>query len=310
MFGIELLNNTGIQFIGDKSSLENETKTLIVVGIARGGTSLVAGSLHHLGIFGGDKSVPPVFEDVRLSTAFEQNNLKEAQQIIEEYNERYHTWCFKRPGSIDYNEKLHNMCRNPIYLFIFKDIFAVSNRNSISMKFDVISGLNKAHNDYSKVINFISNNNLNGFLFSYEKVMANKELFVDLLIDIIGKNKVTSEQKASALNFIEPNPKAYRITRGIGQIGSVEQTQVIGWGKYAHSHEPATVELYINDKLVAIKVAQDFRQGVLDQKIHPTGNCGYVFDLSKTPLQDGDKVSVKVEGDVVFLKNSDQIFKI
>jgi len=312
MFGLDLLNNTGIQFIGDKNKLLSKEKTLIVVGIARGGTSLIAGTLDHLGVFTGDLSRKPVFEDVRLASAFEENDMKKASNIVNEYNEKYTTWAFKRPGSINYNEKIDSLCRNPIYLFVFKDIFAVSNRNSISMKSDVLSGLQKAHQDYSKVLSFISNNDLTGFLFSYEKIMVNKEAFVDLLVDVIGEENVTPTQKKSALNFIEPNPKAYlnasRITRGIGQIGSVQKSRVIGWGKYIASEKTAIAELYINDKLVDAVEAKDFRQNALDNKIHSTGHCGYVFNL-KTPLNGGDKVSVKLSEDVEFLKNSNQIFK-
>ena len=314
MFGIELLNNTGIQFIGNKSSLEQEEKTLVVVGIARGGTSLVAGTLHHLGVFTGDRSRPPVFEDVRLAEAFEKGDFQEAKLIIDDYNEKYKQWSFKRPAAINYIDKLHSMCRNPIYLFIFKDIFAVSNRNNISMKSDVVSGLKKAHDDYAKVVNFISNNDLNGFFFSYEKVMANKDAFVDVLVDVVGKKNVSEEQKLSALTFIEPNPKEYlnasRVTRGQGQIGSVEETKVIGWAKYVHSHKPGTVELYVNNELVATAIAKDFRQGALDNNIHPTGHCGYMFDLTNSPLKEGDIVSVKLEDEVNFLNNSNQVFKL
>jgi len=312
MFGLKLLNNTGIKFIGNKKVLDEEVKTFIVVGIARGGTSLVAGTLHHLGVFTGDKSVPPVFEDVRLASCFETKNNKEAKNVISEYNSKYNIWGFKRPNSINYNEKLYKMTRNPIFLFIFKDIFTVSNRNSISMKSDVVSGLKNAHNDYGKVLEFISTYDLNGFLFSYEKIMSNKENFVDLLIDIIGKDKVSENQKLSALNFIEPNPEAYlnasRITQGEGQIGSVSETKIMGWAKYIHSNEPGEVELYINDVLVDTVVAKDFRQGLLDTKVHATGHCGYMFDLSQRPLKNGDKVSVKLKDDVLFLRNSHQIF--
>jgi len=312
MFGLDLLNNTGIQFIGDQQKLLSKEKTLIVVGIARGGTSLIAGTLDHLGIFTGDLSNKPVFEDVKLATSFENNDIEKATDIINEYNNKNNCWAFKRPRSINYNDKINSLCRNPIYLFVFKDIFAVSNRNNISMKSDIISGLQKAHQDYSKILEFISNNDLTGFLFSYEKVMGNKEAFVDLLIDVIGQENVTQNERESALNFIEPNPKEYlhvsRITRGIGQIGSIQENCVVGWGKYAASEKTAIAELYINDKLIDSVEAKDFRQHALDSKIHSSGHCGYVFNL-KTPLIDGDKVSVKLSEDVEFLRNSNQIFK-
>lgn len=312
MTSIELLNNKGVHYIGNSEALEKAEKTLIVVGVARGGTSLIAGTLYHLGIFTGDKSVPPVFEDVRLATVFETGDEDEAHRIIEAYNEDHEVWGFKRPAAIDYIDKLHEICRNPIYLFVFKDIFAIANRNRISMKLDLLEGLKKAHHDYEKTLNFITEKNVNGFLFSYEKIMENKKLFVDTMAGLAGEGCVSDEQKNAALHFIEPNPQPYlnasRITRSIGQIGGVEKNKVFGWGKYLYIDEPATVELYVNDNLVATTIAKDFRQNLLDKKVHPTGHCGYLFDLSKTPLKDGDKVSAKLKDDVLFLKGSDTTY--
>jgi len=264
MIGIEKLNNTGIQIIGNKEKFNEKEKTYIVVGVARGGTSLVAGVLDNLGVFTGDRSVKPVFEDLRLANTFERNNMVEMKKVIDEYNSNHTSWCFKRPSIINYLSKLDKHFRNPIYLFIFKDIFAVSNRNNISMKLDVVNGLSKAYDDYGKILNFISKKEVNGLLLSYEKVMQNKEGFVDTLVDIIGTTNVSPIQKEKALDFIEPNPADYlnasRINRGIGQIGALTKEKVQGWGKYVESNEPAIVELYINNKLVESMQANQFRQ--------------------------------------------------
>lgn len=310
MSGMELLKNTGIQFIGNEKALQEDRKTIIVLGVARGGTSLVAGILDHLGIYGGERSVKPVFEDLNLAEAFEKNNKEEAINIINQYNNNG-IWYFKRPGALDYTDQLDEKCVNPIYLIIFKDIFAVSNRNNISMKTDVVMGLQKAYDDYGKLLKFISTNNINGFLFSYEKVMQNKEKLVDSIISAIGSEKVSEQQKESALRFIEPNPTEYlnasRITRSIGNLGTVNATAVIGWGKYVHSNEPAIVELYVNKKLLKEMYANDFRQHLLDSGQHPTGCCGFYFDLTETPLKTGDSISVKVKDDVLDLKGSPYI---
>lgn len=312
MIGIEQLSNSGVKYIGKEGALKENKKTLIVVGVARGGTSLISGSLDHLGVFTGDLSRKPVFEDVRLANAFENDNTK-AATIIEEYNEKHDIWSFKRPLSVNYIDQIDRLFRNPIYLFIFKDIFSISNRNTISMKLGVINGLVDAHDNYGKILAFIKNNNVNGFLFSYDKIMQNKKAFIDTLISLIGEDNVTNEQKNSAIMFIEPNSKEYldssRITKSIGQIGNISEFKVIGWGKYLFSDRPARIELYINDELKEVKLAKDFRKHTLDSKTHSTGECGFSFDLTNYPLKNGDKVSAKLTDDVMFLKNSDQIFK-
>lgn len=309
--GIEQLNNKGIQYIGNPEAVLSKEKTLIVVGVARGGTSLIAGTLDKLGIFTGEGSHQPIFEDARLATAFENSNFESAKETIVEYNS-HETWLFKRPSSLKYLNKIDTLVRNPVYLIVFKDIFSVSNRNSISMKTDIVGGLRKAYGDYEKILNFIEKSSPNAFLFSYEKLMGNKEFFIDTMIELVG-GEVTAKQKNDALLFIEPNPESYldasRITKSIGQIGSVKKNLIIGWAKYAHSNKEATVQLYINSVLVASKKANDFRQHTLDKKIHKTGYCGYVFELKDKPLKDGDIVSVKLEDEVVFLNGSNYKYK-
>lgn len=307
---LKSLENKGIVNIGNFSV--NDERTIIVVGVARGGTSLIAGLLSHLGVFIGDRSKEPVFEDVKLAELFEQKSYDKAKNVIDEYNAKYKIWAFKRPSSIDYLDKVHKTVRNPFYIFIFKDVLSIANRNSISMKMDIIHGLQRAQNDYDRILKFITKTDLNGLVMSYEKVMQNNEDLINALVSIIGTNEVSKSQINNAKKFINPNSKEYldltRITKSIGRIGSIQKDKVIGWGKYLHSNEPAEVELYINNKLVETKLAKDFRKNVLDSGQHPTGYCGYVFSLNDNMLMTGDVVSVKLKDDVNYLKGSNVKF--
>lgn len=310
-FGIKDLENTGIKWIGDEKILSYPTKTFVVVGVARGGTSLISGVLDNLGVFTGESSKKPVFEDVCLAKSFELKDQEKQKEIISKYNDMHNIWSFKRPSSIDYLKELKKLLRNPVFLFVFKDVFAIASRNEISMKTDVLKGMLKAHDSYGKVLDFISDSEVNGFLFSYEKIMSNKEYFIDILSDAVCLDGDVEAFKNNALNFVRPNPADYldasRITKGQGQIGVVKKDKVVGWGKYLSSNDPAKVELYINDTLVDTAVANEFRQHLRENGIHPTGMCGYSFSL-KNMLRRGDKVSVKLSDDVHFLKNSGKVF--
>lgn len=311
MSGFEKLYNTGIHFVGNEADVFAPKKTLVVMGVARGGTSLISGALEKLGVFTGEQSTPPVYEDIQLATAFEKNDLQKVNEVIERYNSLHDIWAFKRPSSINYCDKMHKLLRNPVYLFIFKDMMSVSKRNSISMKYDFKEELVKSHKSYEKIINFIAGNELNAYFFSYDKIMQNKELFVDLLIKVVDPN-IGAVKKQAALKFITPNPRAYlnvsRVTLGAGRVEEIDKFHVKGWGKYISSVEPAEVELYVNDKLVDKTIAKNFRKDLVDNKMHSTGHCGYVFQL-KDPLKNGDKISVKLSDDVNMLQNSNQIWK-
>jgi len=128
---------------------------------------------------------------------------------------------------------------------------------------------------------------------------ANKNLdqaFLNLeQIDILGLTE-SMDAFYSRLHYI------------LNWVGNVLKDKVFGWGKYLSSDKPAKAELYINDELREVKVAKDFRQHVFDSKKHSTGKCGFEFDLSGRTLADGDKISVKLSEDKIYLKNSGWIF--
>lgn len=308
---IEKLSNKGMVFIGDTSALESKDKTFIVVGVARGGTSAVAGSLGSLGVFMGANAPKPIYEDFDLSRKLESGNYQEAFQLIKQYDESHAVWGFKRPSIINYFDRLHPMLRNPIYLFVFRDIFSIANRNSISMKSGVVDGLLKAQKDYDTILNFIVNNNINAYLLSYEKIMQDKGYFVNNLVKLLGVNNVKEYQVSAALDFIEPNPKDYldssRITKSIGTIGGVQSNLVFGWAKYSSDERVGVVELYINNEYVSSAKANEFRGNVLDAGLHSTGHCGFSFRLDQS-LNNGDVVSVKLSDDIDFLSNSNKVF--
>ena len=301
---IDKLVNKGISIIGDYDNLINiKEKTLIVVGIARGGTSMISGSLNHLGIFTGLKSGAPVFEDVHLSNAIESKNMSDTVKIIDEYNNQHDIWAFKRPSMINYLSQLHREFRNPIYLFVFKDIASIAARNNISMQAEVIKNINNAQKDYQKVIDFINNTeNLNGMFLSYEKIMNNKDEFLDSIVSLIGRDTVTEEKIKKAKNFIEPNPKDYldksRITKGQGNIEQVNDRIISGWAFYVYTLKSPIVELVINGQVISQIQANMLRKDLLEKSMHKTGLCGFKFDLPEGTIKKTDDVVVRIIDDI------------
>ena len=298
---IEKLHNNGIAFFGDKRKLSQKQKTLIVLGVARGGTSVISGTLDCLGVFTGERSREPVYEDVLLAEAIEKSDTKEVQAIIEKYDDEHTLWSFKRPSLIDSIEKIHPYFHNPIYLIIFKDIFAIANRNNISMKQNMLIGIEKAQNDYGKIVNFLKGHKeLNYFTFSYEKIMQKKELFVDTLVDLVGRESINQDKIQQALDFIEPNPSKYldisRNTKSAGKVEEITPDSVKGWGKYVLKDEPAMVELWINDKVIKSMIA--------DNQHKLQDGYGFTFDLSDVQVEEKDEIAVKFIGDVLFLNGS------
>lgn len=298
---IKQLENKGFAFLNTKK-VNTEKRQIVVIGTARGGTSLVAGALHNLGVFTGDKSNPPVFEDVLLSNAFENNELETAKSIVKRYSDEHFVWAWKRPAALNYLDKVEQVIPNPFYIFIFKDIFAIANRNSISMQADIGKGLQNALTDYSKIVDFVSHTDKPTMLVSAEKALQNKESFVNALIEL-NKNIVDlSENSQKAIDFIMPNPKEYlditRNTKSIGSIDLLSCTRVKGWAKNVHNENPVHIDILIAGELKLRFLANDLRNDLIAKNLSRNGLCGFDVDISNLGLEPGIEVEVKVESDI------------
>ena len=188
------LINKGVAVVGE--NYDSEKKPIVVVGVARGGTSLVAGALSHLGVFMGDRAMAPVFEDVRLSEHFESKDLFAAKRVVDEYTEMHDLWGWKRPSSLNYLQDVDTLLDSPKYIFIFKDVFSIGQRNKISMLSDVVVGMEKAMESYSKILTFIKKNNPSAMFASYDKVIAHSDHFIKSLVSFC--NISPSEDQVAA----------------------------------------------------------------------------------------------------------------
>lgn len=299
---MDSLENTGISVIGIRS--ENR-RPVIVIGPARGGTSMVAGALAKLGVFMGDLSRPPVYEDVRLSKAIEANDLAAARLIVADYDSRYPIWGWKRPSSIDYLPLVDDLFDRPIYIFVFKDIFSIAMRNSISMLRDIFLGMEDANRKFGQAISFLRQRNPRAMLVSYDKALLRPDLFVNALIDFCGLD-VAEDCLREAIEFIRPNPADYldssRITKSQGNLGGLVGNSVRGWARYVDARKSAVVDIYLNDVLVG-STSADLPRADLEKLFGIS--CAFSLDLPEgLKVGPADVLRARVSGDVVDIGNS------
>ncbi|WBA17123.1 hypothetical protein [Salinivibrio kushneri] len=308
---VEKLKNRGFTFL-NLEKLSHTKRQIIVVGCARGGTSLVAGALHHLGIFGGIKSAAPVFEDVHLSTAFENKDEQDISDIISEYNERHDIWFWKRPSALKYLDEVDGHFTHPLYIFIFKDIFSIANRNSISMKSDIAEGLKGALEDYYRIVDFIQKTHQPVMLVSAEKALQNKLEFVDALAEV-NADLLPLSNKEKAVEFITPNPAHYldatRKTKSKGNLEYFSLQEAKGWAKRLYDDESVKVQLIVNENIVKTFVADQHRQDLIDLKISNTGKHGFNVDITDVEIEMHDNVHFIVEDDITTINHGDIIVK-
>ena len=144
--------------------------------------------------------------------------------------------------------------------------------------------------------------NLNGMFLSYEKIMNNKDEFLDSIVSLIGRDTVTEEKIKNAKNFIEPNPKDYldksRITKGQGNIEQVNDRIISGWAFYVYTLKSPIVELVINGQVISQIQANMLRKDLLEKSMHKTGLCGFKFDLPEGTIKKTDDVVVRIIDDI------------
>ena len=298
----EALINKGVAAIGQPRT---ENSPIVVVGTARGGTSMLAGALAKLGVFMGERAVPPVYEDVHLSTAFEDRDHDQVSRIVNEYGKNYARWGWKRPSAIAYLDDVERLLPEPSYIFIFKDIFSIAQRNSISMLSEFLPGMEKALDQYCLALKFLRQNTPPALMVSYDKAVSYPEHLVDTLIQTY-RIKATEQQRKEAIDFIRPNPMDYldasRITKAQGRLGGVSQRKIFGWARYIHAKKTAEVEIFLNEKSIGVTLANCPSDELLEKFGEP---CAYSYELpNHITLKSGDILRARVINEVEDLENS------
>lgn len=306
------LINTGVQVLNAEQPCPAQ-RTLVVLGVARSGTTMVAGALQQLGIemFGGGKR-NPVFEDVPLAEALEARDVSRARLLIAQRDQHAEVWGWKRPSALTYIRRVEKHLRNPEYVVVFRDLMAIANRNQISVRADLLDNMAEALVQYRSLLDFLAHSRRRTLVFSYEKAMLDKPRFVAALADFVGV--ADPQRREQAQQFICENSEAYLSTsktwHSQGEVLIFERDRVSGWAAASGSVQPVSVELLINDKLYGSMVADLPRVQVRDRGLHPTGACGFNFRLPQMrQLKNGDRVSVRVVGELRPLSGKALIFK-
>lgn len=284
-------------------------RNVVIVGCARGGTSIVAGLLYHLS-FPMPGAHDPVFEDLRLSLAVESQDEERISKIVNEYNSKFGEWGWKRPSAIDNLEFVNKSLTNPVYIFIFRDVLSIANRNRISMAVEVIDSMQRALNEYSKATRFIAENDVEYMMCSVEKIKQYPEIFTKGIIEFLGLD-VSGQQVEAALDFVQPEPGEYleasRINRGEGQIGGVRDGVVFGWAAWVYRQEMVSVEVFLNSQSLGFVNANDYREHSASFKNRRHGYCGYKFDLNPFGVRPGDVVAARIKSEVKYLLGSEYV---
>ncbi len=300
----DILSNPGLCRL-NASAADLEYKTVIVIGINRGGTSMAAAALHALGIEMGEAQAP-LYEDQPLNKLIDTRDRTGAAQIVAERDRKHAVWGFKHPSGAMLSSSWRRIFREPVYVVVFRDPLAVANRRAVSREKDLFREISVALNQYTAILSALRRCGRPALLVSYEKALLRPDDFAGQFAAFLGLED--AERIAAAGRLIRPSPDAYRSvarhrSAWSGYLDIVQPNHVAGWAFRTGVAEPATVCLSVNGAVATHVIADLPRPDVQQQFAHLTASCGFAVDL---PVQSGDIVSATLQDIPEDLNNSPQ----
>ncbi len=291
-------------------------KTIIVVGVQRGGTSMVAQLLHQLGVPLGDAPAP-TYEDLEYTALLRAYDAacrrplrgwlkrrrieKDMLAIARKRDQQYPVWGWKFPDVLC--PPLYRQLRNPFIISVHRDPVSICARLQRSEKLDFFTALPNILSIQGRIHRFLIRTDIPCLMLSYEKALLNPEQCVKHVAAFLGIDLPDSqiEQMAEA---IRPSPKQYlrdtRQARIIGNLDSVEQGFAVGWAADTKNPEAALPIRIIVDNTQTIEGTadqprDDVRDHLSSRNIDaPDNHFGFRIPLP-AELQDGELHHVFIE---------------
>jgi hypothetical protein len=285
---------------------ESAGRTIIVTGLHRSGTSLVASILRHAGLFIGAEINDVVYEDEEIARILASRDAAALKRIIDERYHEYRSWGFKQPmlcRDLDANQLA--LFNDPRVIVTFRDPVSMSVRTSLSEYQHPLHALGEAMDDLNAMMAFIAKLRCPVLLLSYEKALMFSHDFVDAIMQFcdIPRNAVLRERLISA---IEPNRPSYIAgarMRFDGTIDGVTEGRLHGWCRLSHSNDPVSLHVHVDERKVLSLLADTFRQDLLEAGIGQ-GHHGFSIPLQALHARPDAMIRIEVAEFGVELGNS------
>jgi hypothetical protein len=314
------LLNEGFAILGEPVN-SNSTPCIVIVGTNRGGTSAIAASMAAIGFHLGDRSSEPNFEDAFLANAIRKKDWRGLKSLVTAYRSKHLLFAWKFPGVIRHLFRVHRLLDRPRYIFVYRDVFAISNRKH--QVFDGNHANLMLHSlwDYARIVLFIRMVNPYALHVSYEKLLYNKEAYAKSLLKFCGMEE-TEELIDNINRSISVSPTSYVewTQRGrhqqelvaVGYKGLLEglsEGAVVGWAFKLGSERAVALDIYVNGSLVGDTTADIYNNRITEVAgVTRNGHIAFEYKFTGFALSPGDIVSVKIQGTQYDLVDSPKSF--
>ena len=285
----------------------SKQRTIIVSGVARSGTSMVARVLSAGGLFMGDEIDDVVFEDHAFARMFEHigHDPVELDRLVEFRNANHSVWGFKRPHLHVHGADIIRRFRNPLVILTVRDPVAIAERNAIAEMNDPALGVSAAMQDLEDMMAFAGAVTCPTLLMSYERALDQPDTCISALFDFCSLD-VPAPARQTMRALIEPGRPDYVINaRRVfeGYIDNIQETILTGWVWQKGVPAPMPVTLMRDGVPVSDHMANQMRSDLADSGIG--GGChGFAIDLAGRGFGPHSRVGVKIGGRNFLLTNS------
>jgi hypothetical protein len=277
-------------------------KTLLLTGLARSGTSMLASLLQAAGVWLGDHVYDPIKEDAEITQMMEARDFTRLDALIKRQNAKSPIWGFKLHDELD-------RFRNPHLIVIFRDPVAVAARNALSEQTEGTQALVEATAAMHSMVQFVRASRLPFLMLSYEKALVFPRSFIDTVLDFCGVT-LDDAKRNELLRHVQPNRTEYVLTskRAFeGHLEGVLDGKLYGWARHIGRLTPVQLELLVDDKLAATFQAGEFRGDLLAANLG-NGNHAFFLDLDGLDLNERSVVRVRINRRTFELVNSGKSF--
>ncbi len=301
------LVNKGLIWRGyDHAAEQPRERTIIVTGLGRSGTSMVAAMLGELGILPIDKAYQATFEDREFLHLFRFGETDSLPAAIAARNNLSGIWGFKIPSLHGYLEP-HQLraFRNPHLIIVFRDLVAVAQRHAIAELTDPLEAFFEASSGMSDLVAFLRASDCPALLVSYEKAVSLHDQFVTELARFCGV-PVDEAQRRRLNGMILPNNMSYADTarrRYEGNVDGIFDGCLVGWCRELDEPDALHLDLLIDGvprlSFKANRFRTDLRQAGIGH-----GSYAFAENLHALEMSPGAVLSVRVSGRLFELPGS------
>lgn len=273
-------------------------RTIIVSGIGRSGTSMIASVLAGLGILSTADAYPTTLDDREFLHLFRHSNIENIAAAIRARDSRNDIWAFKLPSIHGYMRPDGiRAFRNPRMVMVFRDPVATAVRHSIAEYMDAEFSFFENIQGMQDIARFIESVDCPMLLVSYEKAISSPDNLVAILAEFCGV-AVDAAQRDRLRTIVQPDNAAYAETARRhyeGNIDGIIEGVLHGWCREADDPEPVLLDLLVDGTPAA-----SFRAGLPRNDLRNAGigdgSCGFRVDLGPLNVPPAAILTVRVAG--------------